>query len=94
MPALAPGNDVVTFHILNGVLGVDAVRNAQGTLMSLRLISPKFLRFSKHTKGQMLFIAPSAVREDKRDDARLLGHIIIQHEFLDISVQSVAVVLL
>ena len=26
MPALAPRNDVVTFHVLKGVLGVDATR--------------------------------------------------------------------
>ena len=85
---------MVTFHILKGVLGVDAICNAQRTLMTLRLVGTEFLRFGEHTKGQMLFIAPSAVREDERDDACLLGHIIIQHEFLDVGFQSVAVVLL
>lgn len=49
--ALAPRNDVVTFHILKGVLGVDAICNAQGTLMPLPLIGAKLLRFSKRTKG-------------------------------------------
>ena len=90
VPALAPRNDVVAFHIFKGVLGVDAIRNAQGALVTLPLIGAKLLRFSKCTKGQMLFIAPSAVREDERDDAGLLGHIIIQYEFLDVSFQSVA----
>lgn len=94
MPALAPRNDVVTFHILKGVLGVDAICNAQGTLVTLPLIGAEFLRLSKCTKGQMLFVAPSTVREDERDDAGLLGHIIIQYEFLDVSFQSVAIVLL
>lgn len=84
---------MVTFHILKGVLGVDAICNAQGALVTLPLIGAKLLRFSKRTKGQVLFIAPSAVREDERDDACFLGHIIIQHEFLDVSVQSVANVL-
>lgn len=92
MPALAPRNNVVAFHILKGVLGVDAICNAQGTLMTLPLIGAKLLRFSKRTKGQMLFVAPSAVREDERDNAGLLGHI-IQHEFLDVRFQSVASVL-
>lgn len=82
MPALAPRNDVVTFHILKGVLGVDAICNAQGTLMTLPLIGTKLLRFGERTKGQVLFVAPSTVREDERDDACLLGHIIIQQEFL------------
>lgn len=90
MPALAPRNNVVTFHILKGVLGVDAVRNAQGALMTLRLVGTELLRFSERTKGQMLFVAPNAVRENKQDDACLLSYIIIQHEFLDICVQSVA----
>lgn len=94
MPALAPRNDVVTFHILKGIFGVDAVRNAQGTLVTLRLVGTELLRLGERTKGQMLFVAPSTVREDKRDDACLLGYVIIQHEFLDVSVQSVAVVLL
>lgn len=85
---------MVTFHILKGVLGVDAICNAQGALVTLPLIDAKFLRLSKCTKGQVLLITPSAVREDERDDACLLGHIIIQHEFLDVSFQSVAVVLL
>ena len=93
MPALTPRNDVVTFHILKGVLGVDAIRDAQGTLMTLRLVGAKLLRFSERTKGQVLFIAPSTVREDERDDACLLGYIIIQHEFLDVRFQSVASVL-
>lgn len=83
MSALTPRNDVVTFHVLKSVLGVDAVRNAQGALMTLRLVGTKLLRFSKRTKGQVLFIAPSAVREDERDDSCLLGHVIIQHELLD-----------
>ena len=94
MPAFAPRNDVVTFHVLKGVLGVDAICNAQRALMPLPLIGAKLLRFSKRTKGQMLFVTPSTVREDERDDACLLGHIIIQHELLDISVQSVAIILL
>ena len=94
MSALAPRNDVVAFHILKGVLGVDAICNAQGALVTLPLIGAEFLRLSKCTKGQMLFVAPSAVREDERDNACLLGHVIIQHEFLDISVQSVAIILL
>ena len=85
---------MVAFHILKGVLGVDAICNAQGALVTLPLIGAKLLRFSKRTKGQVLFIAPSAGREDERDDAGLFGHIIIQHEFLDVSFQSVAVVLL
>lgn len=93
MPALAPRNDVVTFHILKGVLGVDAICNAQGAFVTLPLIGAKLLRFSERTKGQMLFIAPSAVREDERDDACLLGHIIIQHKFIDVRLQSVASVL-
>ena len=93
MSALAPRNNVVPFHIFIGKLGVNAIRNTQRALMTLPLISPKFLRFSERTKGQMLFIAPSTVREDERDDAGLLSYIIIQHEFLDISVQSVASVL-
>lgn len=93
MPALAPRNNVVTFHILKGVLGVDAVRNAQGALVTLPLIGAKLLRFRKRTKRQMLFVAPSAVREDERDDTCLFGHIIIQYEFLDVSFQSVASVL-
>lgn len=84
---------MVAFHILKGILGVDAICNAQGTLMPLPLVGTEFLRLRKRTKGQMLFVAPSAVREDKRDDACFLGHIIIQHEFLDVSVQSVANVL-
>lgn len=84
---------MVTFHILKGVLGVDAICNAQGTLMTLPLIGTKLLRFGERTKGQVLLIAPSAVREDKRDDACLLGYIIIQHELLDVSFQSVASVL-
>jgi hypothetical protein len=69
MPALAPRNDVVAFHILKGVLGADAICNAQGTLVTLPLIGAKLLRFSERTKGQVLFIAPSAVREDERDNA-------------------------
>lgn len=93
MPALAPRNDVVAFHILKGVLCIDAICNAQGTLVTLPLIGAKLLRFSERTKGQMLFVAPSTVREDERDDAGLLGHIIIQYEFLDVSFQSVASVL-
>ena len=93
MPALAPRNDVVTFHILKGVLGVDAICNAQGALVTLPLIGAKLLRFSERTKGQMLFIAPSTVREDERDDACLLGYIIIQHKFIDVRLQSVASVL-
>ena len=55
MPALAPGNDVVTFHILKGVLGVDAVRDTQGALMTLRLVGTEFLRLGERTKGQMWF---------------------------------------
>lgn len=94
MSALAPRNDVVTFHILKGVLGVDAICNAQGALVTLPLIGAKLLRFSKRTKGQVLFIAPSAVREDELDDTCLLGHIIVHHELLDVRFQSVAVVLL
>ena len=94
MPALAPRNDVVTFHVLVGILGVDAICNAQGALVTLPLIGAKLLRFRKRTKRQMLFVAPSAVREDEWDDACLLGHIIIQHELLDVRFQSVAVVLL
>lgn len=43
MPALAPRNDVVTFHILKGVLSIDAICNAQGTLMPLPLIGAKLL---------------------------------------------------
>lgn len=92
MPALTPRNDVVTFHILKGVLGVDAICNAQGALVTLPLIGTKLLRLSERVKGQMLFVAPSAVREDERDDACLLGYI-IQHEFLDVRFQSVASVL-
>lgn len=84
---------MVTFHILKGVLGVDAICNAQGALVTLPLVGTEFLRFRKRTKGQMLFITPCTVREDERDDASLLGHIIIQHEFLDVSFQSVASVL-
>lgn len=90
MPALAPRNDVVTFHILKGVLGVDAIRNAQGTLMPLPLIGAEFLRLGERTKGQIFFVAPSTVREDERNDTCLLGHIIIQHELLDVRFQSVA----
>lgn len=41
----------------------------------------------------MLLVAPSAVREDERDDTGLLSYIIIQHEFLDVRFQSVANVL-
>ena len=93
MPALAPRNDVVAFHILKGVLGADAICNAQGTLVTLPLIGAEFLRLSECAKGQVLLIAPSTVREDKRDDACLLGYVIIQHEFLDVSFQSVASVL-
>lgn len=93
MPALAPRNDVVAFHILKGVLGVDAICNAQWAFVTLPLIGAKLLRFSERTKGQMLFIAPSAVREDERDDACFLGYIIIQHELLDVSFQSVVNVL-
>lgn len=93
MPALTPRNDVVTFHILKGVLGVDAIRNAQGTLMPLPLIGAEFLRLGERTKGQIFFVAPSTVREDERDDACFLGYIIIQHELLDVSFQSVANVL-
>lgn len=93
MPALAPRNDVVPFHIFIGILGVNAIRNTQRALMTLPLVGTEFLRLSECTKGQMLFITPSAVREDERDDACLLGHIIIQHEFLDVSFQSVASVL-
>ena len=84
---------MVTFHILKGVLSIDAICNAQGTLMPLPLVGTEFLRFSKRTKRQMLFVAPSAVREDERDDACLLGHIIIQHKFIDVRLQSVASVL-
>lgn len=76
---------MVTFHIFKGVLGVDAICNAQGALVTLPLIGAKLLRFSKRTKGQVLFIAPSAVRENERDDACLLGHIIVHHEFFDVS---------
>lgn len=90
MPALAPRNDVVTFHIIKGVLGVDAICNAQGALVTLPLIGAKLLRFRKRTKGQMLFITPSTVREDERDDSGLLGHIIIQYKFFDVRFQSVA----
>lgn len=43
MPALAPRNDVVAFHILKGVLGVDAIYNAQGALVTLPLIGAKLL---------------------------------------------------
>lgn len=93
MPALAPRNDVVSFHVLKCIFSVDAVRDTQGTLMTLRFVGTEFLRFSERTKGQMLFIAPSAVREDERDDACFLGYIIIQHELLDVSFQSVANVL-
>lgn len=50
MPALAPRNDVVTFHVLKGVLGVDAICNAQGALVTLPLIGAEFLRLSKRTK--------------------------------------------
>ena len=94
MPALAPRNDMVTFHVLKGILSVDAICNAQGALVTLPLIGAKLLRFSKRTKGQMLFIAPSAVREDKRDNTCFFRHIIIHHELLDVCFQSVAVVLL
>ena len=62
--------------------------------MPLPLIGAEFLRLSERTKGQMLFVTPSTVRENERDDACLLGHIVIQHEFLDVSFQSVAIVLL
>lgn len=84
---------MVSFHVLKCIFSVDAVRDTQGTLMTLRFVGTEFLRLRKRTKRQMLFVAPSAVREDKRDDACFLGHIIIQHEFLDVSVQSVANVL-
>lgn len=93
MPALAPRNDVVTFHVLVGILGVDALRNAQRALMTLPLIGTEFLGFSKRTQRQVLLVTPCTVRQDVRNDARLLSHIIVQHEFLDISVQSVASVL-
>lgn len=93
MPALAPRNDVVAFHILKGVLCVDAICNAQGALVTLPLIGAKLLRFSERTKGQMLFVTPSTVREDERDDSGLLGHIVIQHKLLDVGFQSVASVL-
>lgn len=93
MPALAPRNDVVTFHILKGVLGIDSICNAQGALVTLPLIGAKLLRFSERTKGQMLFVTPSTVREDERDDSGLLGHIVIQHKLLDVGFQSVASVL-
>ena len=46
MPALAPRNDVVAFHILKGVLGVDAICNAQGALVTLPLIGAKLLVYS------------------------------------------------
>lgn len=55
MSALAPRNDVVTFHILKGILGVDAVRDAQGALVTLRLVGTELLRFSERTNGQMQF---------------------------------------
>lgn len=84
---------MVTFHVLIGILGIDTICNAQGTLMPLPLVGTEFLRLSKRTKGQVLLITPSAVRENERDDACLLDYVIIQHEFLDISVQSVASVL-
>lgn len=84
---------MVSFHVLKCIFSVDAVRDTQGTLMTLRFVGTEFLRFSERTKGQMLFIAPSAVREDERDDACFLGYIIIQHELLDVSFQSVANVL-
>lgn len=84
---------MVAFHILKGVLGVDAIYNAQGALVTLPLIGAKLLRFRKRTKGQVFLITPSAVRKDERDDACLLGYIIIQHELLDVSFQSVANVL-
>ena len=61
--------------------------------MTLPLIGAKLLRFSKCTKGQVLLITPSAVREDKRNDACLLGYIIIHYELLDVCFQSVTVVL-
>ena len=93
MPALAPRNDVVSFHVLKCIFSVDAVRDTQGTLMTLRFVGTEFLRLRKRTKGQMLFVAPSAVREDKRDNACLLGHLIIHHELLDVCFQSVASVL-
>lgn len=55
---------MVTFHVLKGILSVDAICNAQGTLVTLPLVGTEFLRLSECTKGQMLFITPSAVRED------------------------------
>lgn len=54
MPALAPRNDVVTFHILKGVLGVDAICNAQGTLMPLPLIGAEFLRLGECFQKRLL----------------------------------------
>lgn len=50
MPALAPRNDVVTFHILKGVLGVDAICNAQGAIVPLPLIGAEFLQLGERTK--------------------------------------------
>lgn len=94
MPALAPRNDVVSFHVLKCIFSVDAIRDAQGTLMTLRLVGAKLLRFSERTKGQVLFIAPSAVREDERDNACLFRYIIVHNELFDVSFQSVTVVLL
>lgn len=93
MPALAPRNDVVTFHILKGVLGIDSICNAQWTLVTLPLVGAEFLRLSECTNGQMLFVAPSTVRENERNDTCLLGYIIIQNELLDVRFQSVASVL-
>ena len=43
MPALAPGNDVVAFHILKGVLGVDAICNTQGAFVALPFIGAELL---------------------------------------------------
>lgn len=60
MSTFAPRNDMVTFHVLIGILGVDTICNAQGTLMPLPLVGTEFLRLSKRTKGQVLLITPSA----------------------------------
>ena len=84
---------MVTFHILKGVLGVDAICNVQGAFVTLPLIGAEFLQLSECTNGQMLFVAPSTVRENERNDTCLLGYIIIQHELLDVRFQSVASVL-